>query len=579
MISEKDFNSKQKQILDYLLLRENDYFQSDAFEKLKTRSKRALDSFNMKFNTVNQTISKIAFPLVKERQLLQRAIAKANFKANPLITLIATNETNQENAENMSDVLNLNLKNTFFRYKAFEPIINRCSIYGVGVMFQSFVNDQSMHYKTVKTDFGIDRVKVPRNTKNVVHSTIHHLNYFQDSNALTAEESNFQGHIDEIRLSDLRQMVEDDNNIYIKKNVKFVIEESKKNGMENDNYYSANLHDENSQKMHLVRYYTTLDIKGNEGDSAKYYIERVGNKIIRFQEEIYDDGISPYTIFLFDKHQTYWWGNANSEYVRPHENYSNLLYGVMGDNAIQSSQRFRFYDPEHISGKALNNHSINNGWIPVDLKATRGMNDIVTQFQAQDNSLNSAQFIMQAIQQSAQTMSTNIDLSRSAGQGGLQNKTATAAGIIQGQSDLLQNDLLETFGFSLSSMGRKDTIMLQQFLGDFIRIRPDIKQESKVLEKENILGDFDYIVKTSAQSNNIMEATRIQNAVTQLINMANSGRPEFQNMKLLEATRDWIKTLDIGEPDKILPEEMQELSEQPIDQLQQEQEQGVANVA
>jgi len=577
----KEVNKNPKKILDFLMLRENDYFHSQTFDKLKSRTKRALDSYNMRFNKSNQTMSKIAFPLVKERQLLRRAITKISYKADPLLSLIPISETSKQNAENMQDVLNLNLKSTMFRQKAFNPIINMVSVYGVGVMYQSFVNDQTETFRTVPTNQGVQRVKVAKNKRNVVHKTIHHLNYFQDTQALNAHEASFQGHIDEIRLSDLTSLVNDTETRYLQKQLKEVIADTKKSGMENDNYYRDNQCDENSQGIHLTRYFTTLPIKGNEDNTAKYYIERVGEKIIRIQEEIYDDNISPYTIFLFDKNMSYWWGNADAEYVTPHENFTNLLYGVMGDNAIQSTQRYRFYDKEFMSMKALSNRHKNNGWIPVDLKSTRSINDVVNQFQGSDNSLNSVQFIMQAIQQSAQSISTKTDLSRSPQQGGLQNKTATAAGMIQGQADMLDADLEETFGYALSEMGRKDTIMLQQFLGDYIRIKPDVKQESRILEKEDILGDFDYMVKTSMQKNNLTEAIRIQNAVTQLINMANSGRPEFQSMQLVDATRDWIKTLDIGEADLILPDVEQAQLPQEIPQLPEQapQEQGLPQEA
>ena len=552
---QKEVLKNPKKIVDYLTLRENDYFKSQVFIKLKRKSKRALDSYNMNFNNTNKSTSNISFPLVKEQQLLRRAVTKRNFRSNPLITLEATGDTPQENADNMQDLLMLNLKNTKFRKKTFDPLINNASIYGVGVMYQTYEQDNVEHMKTVQTDLGFERVKVATGKKLIQHYNVHHLNYFQDASCLNANEADFQGHIDEIRLDQLTALIDDDNNNqYIKKNVQAVIKDAQNNGAENDNYFKDNKEDENSQAIHLVRYYTTLAFKGNEMNPSKFYIERVGDKIIRIQEEIYDNGISPYTIFLFDKHVSYWWGLADAEYKTPHENFTNLLYNVAADNVLQSTQRLKLYDPESISIKSINNMQKNNGWVKTDLKGTRSIKDIVNEFQPQDNSLNGVQFIMQAINQSAQSISTKTDLQKTAGQGGPANTTATAAGIIAGQGDLLDSDIEETFSYALSEMAMKDVVMLQQFTSDQIRLRADSKSQARVIDKSEILGEYDYIAKTSMQTNSIAEGQRIQNAITQLINMANSGRPEFANMNTVDAVKDWIQTLDIGDPDKIMPD-------------------------
>ena len=128
---------------------------------------------------------------------------------------------------------------------------------------------------------------------------------------------------------------------------------------------------------------------------------------------------------------------------------------------------------------------------------------------------------------------------------------------------MLDSDLEETFSFALAEMGMKDALMLQQFMPDLIRIRPDMKQQSFVVSKEQFLGEYDFMVKTSMNKNTVSESQRIQNAITQLINMANSGRPEFQNMKLVDAIKDWIKTLEIGDPDLMMPD-VQEQLPQPL---------------
>jgi hypothetical protein len=86
-------------------------------------------------------------------------------------------------------------------------------------------------------------------------------------------------------------------------------------------------------------------------------------------------------------------------------------------------------------------------------------------------------------------------------------------------------------------------------------VRPDIKQKSKVLRKPEIMGDFDYVVKTSLQTNNIMEGQRLMNIITQLINFKGTGLPEFQQLNVIKAARSWLRQQDLGEDvDDLLPE-------------------------
>jgi hypothetical protein len=154
-----------------------------------------------------------------------------------------------------------------------------------------------------------------------------------------------------------------------------------------------------------------------------------------------------------------------------------------------------------------------------------------------------------------QRNSTKTDFSRQATQGGPQNKTAFAASLIQGQADMLDADLLEQFSYALEALGETDIVLLQQFLSDYFRVRSNAKTAPREMTKPEILGMYDVTVKTSLQKNTVSEATRIQNAISQLINIA-QVRPELQNMKIVDAVRDWIKSLDIGDPDIILPQEV-----------------------
>lgn len=550
----RDAQKYEKQIVEWVKVRKGDYYNSNASKKLKKRYRSQMDSYNMKLGDQNQWMSKVAFPLVKEQMLLRRSITKQNYRSDPLIGLEPVNETPRENAVNMQDLLGQNYRATQFRYKSLNPTINFCSIVGVTVLFSYFKIDQSSHFRTVMTEVGAERKREQRYKKGIHHFHVNPLNYFQDAASLNAYDSPYAGHISRDHLTDLQ--VEVGSGRYIEENLKKVLKELYDGISKKDvDYYAGNETDIDTNKhvTDIVHCFTRLNFKGNEDDDLLYYIEIAGDTLIRLQAEIYDDGINPYTIFNFDKHVDYWWGNADSEYRKPHENFTNLLMGIAADNVIQSTQRIRIYDPNKIKILDINNRHKNNGWIKGDLSGSRNVDDIFKQVQNTDNSLNSVEFIMRYIQQSAQQISTKTDFFRQQNQGGPANNTATAAGIMENTAAMLDSDLLESFNFGLQEMAGKDVIMLMQFLGDAVRIRPKVNEVSKVITRPEYQGEYDYIIRSSMQRNNLMEATRLNQALTMLINMANSGRPEFQNMNIVEAVQNWLRALDIGDPEKILP--------------------------
>jgi hypothetical protein len=229
-----------------------------------------------------------------------------------------------------------------------------------------------------------------------------------------------------------------------------------------------------------------------------------------------------------------------------------MMLGVAADNAIQSTQRYRVFDKDVFDISDINSRHKNNGWIGANLK-NKSIRDIFGQFQSQDTSLNSVEFIMRYINDAAQRVSTKTDMSRQAAMGGVQNQTATAASILNATGEMLDSDLLEAFSYGLIDLAEINTILLTQYLGDRFTVKPFADRPARVLSKAEILGRYDYMVKTSLQTNTIINSSRILNGITQLINLANSGRPELANMNILKPVRDAIKALELGDADEILP--------------------------
>ncbi|CAK0768725.1 conserved hypothetical protein [Gammaproteobacteria bacterium] len=554
-----DFGKHQKAIYRYVQERKEGYFNSDCHQRLNRRVERLKDSYNLKIGSGNWK-SKIVLPVVKEQMRLCRALTMQYFRPDPPISLEPILDTSYENAVNGQLVLNMNLKATEWRPRVWRPMVNSASIVGTAVEFAYYYEDESIVKRTVSDAFGFNqRVAVPKLVQQVRHDNLDVLNYFQNPTVLDPDLSDFQGHIDTVLVSELVNAYNNQPDVYIRENLAKVIKQARAGGIERDpRLHTDNLKDRDENRMGLdrSRFFGQINIKGNEDDDTVYYVEWIGDTIIRMQADLYDAGIKPYAIFNYEKRYDFWWGNLDSESLLPHEAYLNLLLSISADSALQSTQRIRLFQKGRIDVSAINNMAINNGFVPVDnLGMNEKLSDLVQELQYNERSLQPTEYMSREVKESMQRMSMKPDLSRTALQGGAQNKTATAANNIQQQSDMMAGDFLESFSGGLCKQGKIDMIILQQMLDGDIIVRPDIKQRSKVLRKGNIIGDFDYLPKTSLQTNTVAQGQKLLADITQLINFKGTGIPELAAINVVKIVRNFIKTMELPEDiDEILPE-------------------------
>src|SRR5690606_5933920 len=80
-----------------------------------------------------------------------------------------------------------------------------------------------------------------------------------------------------------------------------------------------------------LRFWAKIHINGNEDNEQKYYVEIIGNKIIRFEENFLDEDIDPITVYTMRNRPEYWWGNSWGEDVMPQENFVKILMNMKAD--------------------------------------------------------------------------------------------------------------------------------------------------------------------------------------------------------------------------------------------------------
>ncbi|MBN1294373.1 MAG: hypothetical protein JXB48_21230 [Candidatus Latescibacteria bacterium] len=559
----REFETHESSIGKYWKARISGYFGSNCYKALDKKIKTMEDCSDLipAVSRYNEWQSGVSFPIVKERMLLRRAIISANYRAPEIFSLSPIGGTPYENSARAQMVINLNMTHTRFRELTLKPGINTASKFGFFVVYSYWKSHEGDELRTIyNPDTGLyDRKRVPVGYENAYNCQIKPRDYFQNPEVANPEDSDFQGHIRRVHISELVVLLNDP--VYIRENVQKVLEQARNGQIKGiaserggDNYSE---YDERRYCVDIYRIEGKINIKGNEEDGENYVTEMVGDTIIRLSREDYDRGIRSYTVVCIDKSSKYWFGVTDAEYVVTHENYLNTLMGMNLDNAMRSIQNYIFYDKKSISQNDLQNIYRNGGLVAVDANNIP-ITQLVSSFQPGRIDLTPTHLALNQVQQSIQQIGTKVDLSRKSEDGGLSNKTATAANIIAGQGDMLESDLLENFDFGVCRIGYIDIVMLQQFLPDLFYVRAKPREVEQRLNKYEILGDFDVDIQSTLQKNRSGELLRLQNVLTWWLNVSSNPQLQQSNINILPLLKEIWNKADVPS-DEIMPDEQVQL--------------------
>jgi hypothetical protein len=565
----QNFWSLEKKIKEYALSRIGLYFDSPCYRLLYNRIDKLTESFDMKTPGRAGSLSKLSFPLLLERKILMSTTLNAASRAEPLIGMEPIEDTSPDNARNAEDTVNQNLKTTRFRNRTLRPIIDFTAGYGCCVQFTDFRSTSTKTFRTVAGDFGTERKRITVESKNVYNSFIHPLNYIQDPSCADFHDSSYRGHMERINLSVLNSRFVTQPDLYIKSNFEKAVAKLRKSGSTSKYYFDSQKNEAPEASIDLYHFWGTFPIPGNEESTCTYYCQIVGDEIIRFQDNPIDDDVIPYTVYGIKRRHDYWWYNTDVEFVRPHEQLTNFVINAKADNLMSDMMRYLFFQKGAINTDDLRNRVSNGGLIGVDMigAGVQSMSQIIQQFAPVDTSTGSADWLMQQVNQNRQAMSTKPDLMRSAGDGGPQNKTATGATILQSEADLRESDIMDTFSEGITDTGEINFTMLQQFLPDEFSLRPRPNTPPRTIMKEEMMGRYNYLFHSSMQRNKIMRAGQLASGITQLVNFQ-KAIPQLAGIDFIKPVRELIRSLDMGNVDEILQENINQ--GQPIpDQGQQ----------
>lgn len=577
----KNFGKYERRITQYIKDRCEMYARSHCKQLLGSRVARLNSSWDMQAAGVRKTnkknsaqshfLGQLDYSLVKEQMLVRRSVFTGNFRGDPLFSLRAIGHTPDDNAINMQDLLESNNEQTKFRANVFIPGVNQMVKRGTSVTYTEYDQSREKAWRTVADPmYGSRRVfGVVKNTKNAVSYTVDVLNYFQNPNVVSEDDSDFRGHIERWKFSKFLSRVKSNPDLYITENVAKVTKTiQQEHGFLKDKGYSdpqgrQTLNDYDKIALNDIRrMQIQIHLEGNEDDPTYYYVEMVGDWIVRFQDNPYDMGMNQYTTWLCEPREDYWWGNTPAEYSVKNEDTLNLLLGLSTENALEGMKRYIFFNKNAID-PGLFNRAAHNGKIPVDVNQDIHLNTLIYQYQPQDTALPAIQNAYRNIMENNQRVVTTPNLNRAPSQGGASNKTAYAADIMASVGNAQDADILEKFSTCLVRTAEKEIIILGQYLGNWgpVLIRPAQKYAVREVQKANIAGDYQIYIDTALQKTDQNELLRYQNIITWLSNVAQTGAVTPNLEPLVRQVLKMGKTVHV---DEVLPEQQQQQQQQQL---------------
>jgi hypothetical protein len=529
-----NFTKYEKVLASYMDERIGYYKESECCKLLGKRIDLLDASWDMRSGEVDNLgsfkfKSNMSYGLVKQQQLARRAVFSNNFRADPLFTPKAIGNTPDENAINMRDLIQANNEQTHFRHKILMPGNGGVAKVGVSVVFTEYCNDKSLGWRTVPDPvMGSKRVYGPvKNTHNAVNYLITTQNYFQDPQVVESDDSSFRGHFERWSFSSIVNRYRQLPGLYIKENMEEVLRKYAKSGYKSEFYFEPGKTKNDYGKMivnDVIRGQFQFHIDGNEDDSTYYYVEKIGDTIVRFQDNPYDMNMNHYTILTCERRDEYFWGNTPAEYSLVNENNLNILLSLGLDNAVESMRRYVLYNKNAITADAWR-MAAHDGKIGVDVTPEIALQNIFYTYQVPDSSGAAVGDAYARMLENDQRFSSTPDINRPTSMGGPQNKTATAVNQMQASGDIKDADILERLSFCWASVGEKEAIIIMQFLGNLgpILVRPGMAESMRMITKEQITGNYSFAMDTALQQNYQGEILRYQNIVTWIQNLINGG--------------------------------------------------------
>ena len=546
----QEFGKHEKKITDYILEIYNNYFTHKSYRDYKDHFEVLDNAYNMNYDFDNEFDIPVVIPITKHSQVLREAILTKANQNDPLVNILQLGQTTKEQAQLLQRILHSSFKQQLFRQRAFRTIKRFAAAYGTGLVYTQFKKEKMMGRRPIQTQFGLSfEDGIIEESFYPQFIPIHPLNYFQNPDSNRVYNAHTQGHIDALSTADFIYEIKNNGmEYYVQSNVKNILKKIKKMGdLKADEEYYTDVTEAGpigitkcSEKFNILRVYSYIRIKGNEDSIQRYYIELVDNKVIRIQYNHNLDNIVPYSVFTCYERTPTWWGNTDASFNILQEQLIKTLASMKISSAMRTMDATMLTRADSIDLVDWQRRRYRNGYVPVyNIKENERMSDLIYQYNPQDNSIQSYQQIMNELKESAQlnSIAPSIDVNMN----NQDNKytTATSTQNAMNSSDIIEGNILECFCAGLTDMTQHGIKTIQQYFPNEFITDDDM---GAAVRLEEIQGKYSATVDTSAYTNDISKTIRNLNIMTMLANLAGTGNPEYQNVKIRPYLEHFIKS-------------------------------------
>jgi hypothetical protein len=530
------FQMYEGAITAMFIQRKNQWFQSPQYRGLQNNCRQMDQYIDNNSPAVSTFISDISPQTIRRGYHEYVSLFAKFLETDPLFSVRRTAGMNAENESKIISILTDNLQKTYFRELCLQWNIDHIVRYGTSVTYTYAVNDHDANaLMTVKTDTG-DYEQVEQGGDNAVLSTaVHPLNTIQDPRSNFMVKPDFEGFIGDICVSNIAVLLENEN--YITKNLRAVFEQCK-NGLPDEHWFSGTgidaRRDYGKGHSNITHFWTRLGFEGNEDDPTKYYIEAIGDKIIRIEENDLDDNIVPLAIQRILPRQYTWYGNSPLVDKISIQNMQYWLINTVVESTARLQDRIVLYREGELDVEAINSRHQTGGFVPVKSQQ-QDLSRLMFSPALPNVAYRESDWLMQEMRREDQESSAMPNFNPMSA-GGPTNKTLGGAQMMASIGETKMASMVGQMCAGLADVAKHQIALLKSSNRDDISLT-----SGEVFPKEVLLGKYNFSVKTSNVFNYMRESQDAENRMNQHINRMATGLPHFKAVKIGSLIKDCFR--------------------------------------
>lgn len=566
-----------RKVRELVLSNVQSYYNSTVYKTLEKKYLKMKEVFYLRHDIGDFDV-KIILPILRPIALMDMAIISNNFNINPMFSAYPVGGTLKDQSDLLSDLYNYNLTRIDYRRRVFNKAVFDLALYGCSVTTSAWASYANVVPKTVSIGGVVQRQMIEEAGQRIEKARKNPLDYFQNPDISDPEMSDYQGIVDRLPAYQFVANIKRSPELYDLEAVTKVMKLLKQGSVLSEYHHykqtQESKYQENQEQngfIDIIKMYFRMSGAGL--DSTDYYCEMVGDEIIRFHENPHDYYHRPIHIITTYPREDSWYGDAKCAPVLTHQQFSDILNSLKARNAIQNLNNYIVYDKNRIGRDQLNER-----YLGVDVKPNEELDKLIYQIQPRDTMTASTESIENRILENLQRHDPRPDLNRTPSKGGLINTSATGVNAILESRDFITKKYLDDIAMDLCAMAVKDSRMIQQFTPYAFLFKPQRAMNEIEVLKEMILGDITFEMRSSLDSNKMLNLQNGRDLITTLLNWQGTGHPVFQSINMESIIKDFLRNSDV-DIDKVYQQAQQMIQQQPGMAQQQPQMQGAQNAA